>query len=279
MKGHQSHGLRVEQAAFQNLWEILHPGREPPTQVPKGSLWKANPMPIGLDKEIIQEWAKNQSWECFPLKSLGSKTWLIQAPAPPPTDLMSFNGTPIIIRKVAPRSTQMQTGIIAGPRSQQHEDKTNAAVSTGSVFRQGDPFLDSWANWKTNPSQANSVPTTATAKVDNGAGPTTSRLDLQDKKIQDLQLAVEKIHIDAKQKAEDDDRRFTSMDAQIKNNHEQVQSSFHAFRSDFETTLHKAMSAQDQKISSTMDEIKALFFRGSKRSQMEAASPDDDDAM
>ena len=274
VKGHQSFGLRVEHAAFQNMWEILHPGRDPPVQVPKGSLWKANPMPIGLDKEIIQEWAKNQSWDCFPLKSLGSKTWLIQAPEPPPKDLMCFNGTPIIIRKVPPRSNQPQTGIIAGPRSQNVDERPD-----NSVFRKGDPFLDSWANWKPTASQTSSATSNVATKTDASVGPTTSRLDLQDKKIQELQQAVEQIHIDAKHKGNEDDRRFSTMESQIKHNHEQVQGSFQALRTDFESTLQRAMSAQDQKISSTMDEIKALFFRGSKRSQMDTVSPDDDDAM
>ena len=51
---------------------------------------------------------------------------------------MCFNGTPIIIKKVPPRSSQPQTGILAGPRTR----TTNDREST-SIFRQGDPFLDS----------------------------------------------------------------------------------------------------------------------------------------
>ena len=272
VKGHRSYGLRVEQAAFQNMWEILHPGREPPAQVPKGSLWKATPMPIGLDKEIIQEWAKSQAWECFPIKSLGSRTWLIQAPAPPTKDLMCFNGTPIIIRKVPPRSNQPQTGIVAGPRSQQVEQ-----TEPSSVFRKGDPFLDSWANWRPNASQTSSVAPSVSTKADSSSGPTTSRLDLQDQKIQELQQAVEKFHVDTKQKHAEDDRRFATIESQITRNHEQVQGSFQALRSDFESTLQRAMSAQDQKISTTMDEIKALFSRGSKRLQAQDPSPEDDE--
>ena len=147
------------------------------------------------------------------------------------------------------------------------------------MFRKGDPFLDSWANWKPTASQTSSATSNVATKTDASVGPTTSQLDLQDKKIQELQQAVEQIHIDAKHKCSEDDRRFSTMESQIKHNHEQVQGSFQALRTDFESTLQRAMSAQDQKISSTMDEIKALFFRGSKRSQMDTVSPDDDDAM
>ena len=271
VKGNRSFGIRVEKAAFNNLWETLNPGRDPPQQVPQGALWKATPMPLGLDKDIIQEWARNYNWECFPIKSLGSRTWLIQAPDPPSNDLMCFNGTPIIIRKVPPRANQPQTGILAGPRSQQSVEKDT------SVFRQGDPFLDSWANWRPSTAPSSSAPSVST-KAESGVGPTTSRLDLQDKKIQELQQAVEKIHIDATQKQQDDDRKFGAIETQITKNHEQVQTSFQALRSDFETTLHRAMSAQDHKINNTMEEIKALFQRGCKRSSG-GNGPDEDDAM
>ena len=270
VKGNRSYGLRVEQAAFTTIWAILQPGRDPPTQVPKGVLWKATPMPLGLDKEIIQEWAKQLSWECFPIKSLGSKTWLIQAPEAPPKELMCFNGTPIIIRKVPPRSTQAQTGILAGPRSNPSSEK-----ETTSIFRQGDPFLDAWANWKPGSNNGGSTVPSISAKTDSTVGPTSSRLDLQDQKIQELQQAVEKIHVDSKQKTTDDARRFSTIESQIQTNHEQVQTSFQALRSDFESTLHRAMSVQDQKISATMEEIKTLFHRGSKRSQ--AKDPDEED--
>ena len=273
VKGHKSYGLRVEQAAFKNLWDKLHPGRDPPEQIPKGSLWKATPMPIGLDKEIVQEWAKQFAWECFPIKSLGSKTWLIQSPDPPPKDVMCFNGTPIIIRKVPPRASQPQTGILAGPRSNQTVERDSP-----SIFRQGDPFLDAWAQWKPTSSHTSSAPPSVSNKADSTVGPTTSRLDLQDKKIQELQQAVEKIQVDSKQKSSDDDRRFTTIETHIARNHEEVQSSFQALRTDFESTLHRAMSAQDNKINTTMDEIKALFLRGSKRPQS-GTSPEEDESM
>lgn len=269
VKGQRSYGLRVEQAAFQNMWEILHPGRAPPEQMPKGSLWKATPMPIGLDKDIIQEWARTHSWECFPIKSLGSKTWLIQASCSPPNDLMCFNGTPIIIKKVPPRANQPQTGILAGPRSNSTNDREHP-------FRRGDPFLDSWANWRPSSTPASSTAPSVTTKADSIVGPTASRLDLQDKKIQELQQAVEKIHIDNSQKTQEDAKRFSTIETQISRNHEQVQSSFQTLRNDFESTLHRAMSVQDQKINTTMDEIKALFHRGSKRPPAHENTSDDD---
>ena len=273
VKGNRSYGLRVEQAAFTTVWDILHPGRQPPDQVPKGSLWKATPTPIGLDKDIIQEWAKKNAWECYPIKSLGSKTWLIQAAAPPSNELMCFNGSPIIIRKVPPRSNQPQTGLLAGPKSSASNDREAA-----SIFQKGDPFLDSWANWRPSTSQPSSTAGVST-RTDSSVGPTTSRLDLQDKKIHELQQAVEKIHLDTKQKTADDDRRFATIEANIAQNHEQVQTSFQTLRSDFESTLQRAMSVQDQKIGATMDEIKALFLRGSKRSKSREPSHDEDDQM
>ena len=274
VKGNRSHGLRVETAAFNNMWDILHPGRDPPDQMPKGSLWKATPMPIGLDKDIIQEWAKQHAWDCFPIKSLGSKTWLLQAPSAPPNELMCFNGTPIIIRKVPPKSSQPQTGILAGPRY----TPSNEQEST-SIFRQGDPFLDSWANWRPTTTPVSSAPASVSTKAESSAGPTASRLDLQDKKIQELQQAVQCIQNDTKQKNQDDDRRFTTIESQITRNHEQVQSSFQTLRTDFETTLHRAMSSQDQKIHNTMEEIKALFHRGSKRPQSRDRASEDEDGM
>ena len=274
VKGNRSHGLRVETAAFNNMWDILHPGRDPPDQMPKGSLWKATPMPIGLDKDIIQEWAKQHAWDCFPIKSLGSKTWLLQAPSAPPNELMCFNGTPIIIRKVPPKSSQPQTGILAGPRY----TPSNEQEST-SIFRQGDPFLDSWANWRPTTTPVSSAPASVSTKADSSAGPTASRLDLQDKRIQELQQAVQCIQNDTKQKNQDDDRRFTTIESQITRNHEQVQNSFQTLRTDFETTLHRAMSSQDQKIHNTMEEIKALFHRGSKRPQSRDRVSEDEKGM
>lgn len=180
---------------------------------------------------------------------------------------MHFNGTPIIVKKVQARGPEHAVGLIAGPKS---STQKNEAVVPTNTFRIGDPFQDPWSGWKSS-----AAPSSATQpKTESIVGPTASKLDHQDQQIKSLEVAIEKMQIQNDKKNAEMETRLSAMDHKINSNHEQVQQSFHTLRGDFENTLHRALAAQDNRITSTMEEIKQLFLRGPKRKE-----PSEDDEL
>ena len=267
VRGNKSIGIRTETSAFSTIWELLNPGQPLPDIAPNGEVWKLHPLPVGINKEIIAEWAQLHKWECFPIRAVSGRAWLVHSPTNPPSDVLHFNGSPIVVKKVQSRGPEQAVGLIAGPKSSpQKMDE----VVPANTFRIGDPFHDPWSGWKpSSGATASSMP-----KTESIVGPTASKFDHQDQQIKSLEAAIEKIQIHTDKKNAEMEERLSNMDQKIHHNHEQVQQSFQALRGDFETTLHRALAVQDNKITNTMEEIKQLFLRGPKRKE-----PTDDDEL
>ena len=262
IKGNKNYGLRVEPSAFQQIWNLLHPGEDPPMPIPKGSLWRLHPLPYGVDKQVMKEWAENVGWSCYPIRSLGAKAWMVQSKDPPPNPLLSFNGQPLIVKCMPSKVDNITSGIVAGPKSrpppeQKHPD---------NIFRTGDPFHDAWSAWqptsqKTGPKESSSA--------ENVPGPTSAHLQQHDQQLQTLENAVKQLEEVCKAKEHQDNAKFADLEESIAQNHQQVQGAFQALRSDFQTSLAQAITQQDVKLSKGFDEIKDLFRQRDKRRKPE----------
>lgn len=104
-------------------------------------------------------------------------------------------------------------------------------------------------------------------------GPTSAHLQQQDAKIQALEQAVQAIQADVKQTINQQENKFTAIEAKFHEQQHHTTQLFNTMRQDFQQTLHTAMSQQDTKIATTMDELKKLFIRSTKRRA--ASSPHD----
>ena len=265
IKGHKNYGLRVEQSAFTQIWNLLHPGEEPPKQIPKGTLWRLHPLPYGVDKQVMQEWADNVGWSCFPIRPLGAKAWLMQSQDLPPKTLLSFNGQPLIIKSMPSKAENLTTGLIAGPKSKPVQESSPAPAN---IFRTGDPYHDAWAAWQPT---ANPVGKTTPMQQEGIPGPTTAHLQQHDQQLQTLESAVKQLEEAHRQKDTKDTAKFADIEDSIQQNHQQMQGAFHSLRSDFQTSLAHAITQQDAKLSKGFEELKDLFRQREKRRKPEKA--------
>lgn len=263
VKGTKNYGIRVEPAAFAQLWSLLHPGEEPPKQIPRGSLWRLHPLPYGIDKQVMQEWADSVDWACYPLRPLGAKAWLVQSKDSPPNKVLSFNGQPLIIKSMPAKVDMPPTGLVAGPKSRPEQDRNSQQVN---IFRTGDPYQDAWAAWQPT---ANKNGKSDSSTSDAVLGPTAAHLQHHDQQLQTLEQAIKHLEAAHQKKDEHDASKFAEIEDTIKQNHQQVQGAFHTLQSDFQSSLSQAIAQQDAKLSKGFEELKDLFRQRDKRRKPE----------
>lgn len=262
VKGNKNYGIRVEPSAFNQIWALLHPGEDPPKQIPKGNLWRLHPLPYGIDKQVMQEWADNVGWSSFPIRPLGAKSWLMQSQDPPPNRLLSFNGQPLIIKSMPSKNDAIPTGLVAGPKSR---PTTEQQVMQTNIFRTGDPYHDAWAAWQPSSKPGKSEQVTA----ESVPGPTTAHLQQHDQQLQNLEQAIKQLEEAHTKKDSQDAVKFADLENSIVQNHQQIQGAFHTLRNDFQSSLSQAISQQDSKLSKGFEELKDLFRQRDKRRKPE----------
>ena len=255
IRGRKSQGIRVESSHFHEMWEKFHPGTEPPKKTPQGDIYKIQPLPFGVDREVLQEWADTNSWEMHPIRPLGAKTWLVNAVNPPPREVMFFNSNPLLINKMQPKTNDTPIGLVAGPKSA-NSVLAIPQVRQPTVYRTGDPFLDPWQ----------SSATSSTIKPESG--PTEKYLQQHDQQIKKLEHAVQELQTMAKDNVKQQDEKFHKIETQMQAQANHTQ----AVLQSFESSLAQAMAQQENRISSSMDELKQLLLRKDKR----ARKPSDD---
>lgn len=214
---------------------------------------------------MISKWAESQHLKCHPIKLLGPKTWLISTEHALPSHVLTFNGAPLIVKKLEGRHVTPRQGVVAGPQPKVHQSAKSPQPSQHSEPLRGDP----WAKYRQEqglPSSANTASATASASV---PGPTAQRLEHQDTKITNLQQAFDKLQVDLRTQVSHQDEKLHSIERQVAEGQNATASALQAFKVDFEGTLHRAMSIQDQRIASSIQELKGFLqrppTRGSKR--------------
>eukprot|EP00438_Fugacium_kawagutii_P026604 Skav213730 [mRNA] locus=scaffold2563:259738:264541:- [translate_table: standard] len=100
IRGTKNHGLRIEAAQFPQAWAALKPSTSLPDMRQMEHTYRLQPLPLGIDAEIIRKWALDHKWDVKPLKSTGAKRWVVAANSPPPNFLV-FNGQPVSVGATA----------------------------------------------------------------------------------------------------------------------------------------------------------------------------------
>ena len=249
-------GLRVESKHFDEVWNKLCPGIDPPTFAPKGSTWKIFPLPHGVDRQVLLDWAQQQGWACYPLRPLGPKAWLIRATDGPPKAMLTFNSTPLIITKLQDRGAFPEVGLVAGPKSQ--SSRVEVSNPETNIFRVGDPHLDPW-----KPTPATTAASGSNAPVPGGS--THLHLAQHDQQLAALEKAVEKLQIGQTAHADKVQTQLQEVSQNLEVSTQEHRTAIQGLRNDFQTTLQQAMVQQDNRLSESLAEIKQLFIRADKR--------------
>eukprot|EP00438_Fugacium_kawagutii_P019183 Skav219372 [mRNA] locus=scaffold76:644816:649645:- [translate_table: standard] len=264
-------GIRVEAGHFTDVWKLFHPHESPPELRPVGSTWKLSPLPFGVDHTVLSEWGQANQWDIHPLRSLGARTWLVQASQAPRNQCLHFNGTPIIAKKLPDKVHTNAIGLIAGPMSKPTKE-VKTSVSAESPYRLGDPYMDPWDNAVQQRMKNEIASASAATSSTSLPGPATAALQHQDQQLQNLESAFRTFKEEQIKQNKDVDAKLCNLDTRLVTQFEETK---HAFSS-FETTLNNALGNQDRKISATMEELKSLFLRVDKRKSPTEDEDEDD---
>ena len=168
---------------------------------------------------------------------------------------MFFNSNPLLITKMPPKTNDVPTGLVAGPKSA-NSSLTVPQVRQPIVYKMGDPFLDPWQS------------AAASSITKPESGPTEKSLHQHDQQIKQLEHAVQELQTMAKDNVKQQDEKFHKIETQMQSQANHTQ----AVLQSFESSLAQALSQQETRISSSMDELKQLLLRKDKR----ARKPSDD---
>ena len=252
-----SFALRFEKSAYGAAWKTLNPGIDQPQSTDTHKMYKIQGLPFGCSATMIQEWAKVSGWPCLPFRALGPQSWLVKAVAPPTScDIMLFNGNPLLITPIQPRTAPARQ-VLLGPKSKQ------VVVPPGT-----DP-LQTFDPWKKTSIPA---PSTAPRQID---GPTEAKFKAQDDVIAKLQADLTQVSAKQEQFATHVETRFQAAEEREKQHAAQMQQSFAKMQESWDRSLQQTMQHHAKSMDQQFRDLKALFATSKRKNPAD----DEDDKM
>ena len=239
------YGLRFRTADFLDAWNTLLPHKPAPT-LPQGNItYKIEGLPFGCSQQMLQDWADTQKWPITPFRTLGPQCWMVKASQNPPSGIVMFNSSPVLISLVKPKPHN-QGKILTGPMPKQGpKDVTPTAI-------------DPWANWTGPRLQPSTTPSTATRVVD---GPTELRFKAQDDQIQQLKADIKQLANDQTVAHQSTEQKFQQAEKNAAKHAQDVQQAMGQLRQDIDKTLKVSIQQQSSMVESRFQEIKDLFLQ------------------
>lgn len=261
VRSKSSYGLRFSNEDYAAAWKILCPEKAMPTAHDTTFLFQIQSLPYGCSSEMLQKWSEANKWPCKPIKALGPASWLVGSQIKPPSDFMTFNGKPVLVKFIPPKDSVKASPIVAGPlpnKFDKGQSQQSAAKDRGML---GGPLsFDPWAQ----SAQAKGLP--AILNRDH-QGPTETklheqddRIETQNQKIAVIEQALEQLRSDTKTGFEDVQKREQQSQAQ-------VQAAIQTVKHDLEQTFQQAICQQSTQLNSTLQDLRSLLQAKPKRSR------------
>ena len=284
VKSKKKHGARFEVNAFPVAWAKLKPGEEMPDMQIYEFTYRLQPLPYGVDANVLKQWATNEGWQIKPLKNQGPGRWLVASHSAPPAGWMTFNGQAILIHQLPQKTSRSVQAVVTGEprrerifRSQQNTPMVPEPAEK-NVFRMGDPHLDPW---KSSAVPKNSVPDSVNSdKASSSAstvGPTAQAIQRQDQRIASVEQKLQEAQQMQQKHQNHVDGRLKDMEHTIQTSQQAQKVEMDSMRADFRSTLREATDKQQESLQAALLEFKMLFLsHGTKRnrSQSDEASQD-----
>ena len=254
-------GLRFVKTDFPEMHAHLKPGIDPPLQLTCQHFGKIAPTPIGAMFDEVQAWLIEVDWQAKPIKPLGSDAWMIGAPVRFEAEWASWNNQLLLLTWFPPKGPHHTKVVVAGLTTKKPGGQ-NSHNSNQSEPNQVDP----WANYvystgrvldsdkrPTDPSKVvSAVPRSIT-------GPIEERFQTQDNQISELKSTLHALtgRIDHQEQSQtafkhDVKKEFDGIRGEMTQQCQQLASMF-------EETLNRSLRRQDQQLSDSFTELKALF--------------------
>lgn len=256
VKNKSSLGIRFQKEHYPEAWKQLCPEKEFPSEIEMAHLYKIEPLPHGTSATMLETWGRNNNWPIKPVKPLGPTTWLAGSDSKAPSDIVKFNGRPLIVKWLAPKSTTFVNPIIAGPPPMKNKGK-----GKGGVRPETDPYgphFDPWCNF--TGSRQGSSNTTGPTGTQQLAGPTEARLQKQDEQIAAMEARITQLHKDTQ-------HEFLKVEQREKSNQMRMEQSILAVKTDLETAFSKAVTQQSEGLNQSLLDLKQLIQANSKRNR------------
>ena len=262
-------GIRVREDHFNDAWQIIHPQQPIPATIADKIIYKVTPLPFGCPPETIKQWLQHIEWNAVLVRPVGPKSWIIASSCEPPSQFVTFNGNPTLIRRLPSRDAKPLPAVVAGQKLQTSQNPLPQL--------NGDP----WARY--NPTSS-TIGTTVAPKVPEPAvGMVQKQIQKQDDKIQSLADEVtqlRKIHESAQQ---DTSQKFKQVEKAVDQTKELFSNQLSHLKQELETSFQQAITVQNQSINQGFSDLKAMFMQTTRsapsRRTWEEATQHDDAAM
>lgn len=172
---------------------------------------------------------------------------MIASAEDPPTPFQAYNGTPVLIRRLPPKTTKAPSIVVAGAK-----DVPKQSVTT----ELGTP--DPWASYTplTNMPSASGI---NEPKTDATIGPYQHRLQQQDDKIQALSEELQTIKQSQQDNMKQIDDKFDHVHELIDTTNTSFTQQMQQVKTDLQSTFQLAINQQNTSIQTGFAEIKAMF--------------------
>ena len=240
-------GIRVRAEMYSESWKQLYPHEPVPASVSDKNMYKASPLPFGNTTDAISEWLSYIQWSAIPVRPIGPQTWLIDAESDPPTPFQVYNGTPVLVRRLPPKTNKTQSIVVAG------------AKDVPKPVHQSDMIAhDPWASY----TPITHLPTTSgvnEVKSESTPGPYQHRLQQQDDKIQALSDELQQVKQTQQQTVKQMDDKFDQVHEMIDTTNASFSQQMQQVKADLQSTFQQAISQQNSSIQSGFAELKSMF--------------------
>jgi site-specific DNA-cytosine methylase len=250
-------GLRFAAADFESSWKLIFPDKPAPKGHESCHLFQVQSLPYGCTADMLTKWSTTIGWEFRAMKALGPNSWLVGSKTMPQASFFTFNSKPVLVKFLPPKDVTAANPIIAGPKPQKQENRKSPGAASETSASAFDPWAQSAYN--------RGLPPAFTKDL---TGPTESRLQEQDGKIEKLEVALEQLRHDTKAGFEQVQQR--ELQAQ-----KHVQDAIHSVKSELENAFQSAIVQQSNQLNGTLNELRSLLISKSKRSR-EAGGEEED---
>ena len=265
VKGKSSMGLRFTLDSFAAAWKHENLSQDVPEYIPSTHVFKLEPLPFGCSPQQLADWSAHVGWKFRPLRATGPKAWLVCSGSLPPNTTLAFNGNPILVRHLPPRSSQASHAIVAGPRHFANKPSSNQTTSSSVPFTPADP----WAQWKGPRLTPSAAPSAGNRALE---GPAEKRFQQQDDRIAGLEDQIKQISL----QQDKQDLAITQVgkdvmatESRLSN---QLSQAIDSVKVDLKHSLQETLQAQHTKFDASISELRQLLTSANKR---KVEQPDD----
>ena len=263
-----AYGIRVREDHFEEAWQVAHPSQPIPTTIADKRIFKVMPLPFGCPPEAIKQWLQHIQWNAVIVRPIGPKAWIIAASDDPPSQFVTFNGTPTLIRKLPSRDARPQPVVVAGQKLQPMQSSSKDTML----------HTDPWAKY---------TPTTnipmgpTTSKVSEPAvGLVQTQIQRQDDKIQTLADEVIQLRKMQETAQKETANKINQVEKAVDQTKEIFSSQMTQLKQELENSFQQAITVQNNSINQGFNELKNMFMQtsrsaGTRRTWDEATSQED----